>query len=569
MDTTCRPFVTSLVEEVGALPTAAAAIVAMTVDPQCELDGLARALKADAAMALRFLALANSAALSRGQEVRDVKAALVRLGIRRVRNVALLMGTRDMMPSGSSNGGLDPAAFWRHCLACASCAQGLAWQRGRPALEDAWLVGLLHGIGVAALARRAGDRLAEALELARREGLPLAAAERRILGFDHGELGGRILTAWQLPAAFAAAVARHTDPAPAAPADRETADLDEVLRTAIALVRAAGYGDGGDRDPRPAVAQVQAAAGVDDGALEALAGKVEAELQEMAQFLEIDLGGERFQAALASAREQLARLGLEGIDQAMAREGLEEQLTVARAIQRRLLPARMPELPCWEIAAVNHASSHVSGDIFDVVALPGDRTGLVIADVSGKGLPAALLATSLQATVRALATVYADPGRLLAAVNEALFALTDDEHFATVFLAVLHPDGSGFRYASAGHVPPLLLAADGTSRWLRPAGTPVGLVPGAVYPVQEVAMGPGDTVLVATDGVTEAPDGEGLEFGRPGLEQAARLCAGAPADAVTTAVAAAVLDHLGSGCHTRRPAEPADDLTLLVLRRRP
>jgi sigma-B regulation protein RsbU (phosphoserine phosphatase) len=82
-------------------------------------------------------------------------------------------------------------------------------------------------------------------------------------------------------------------------------------------------------------------------------------------------------------------------------------------------------------------------------------------------------------------------------------------------------------------------------------------------------MGPGDTVLAATDGVTEAPDGEGREFGRAGLEQAARLCAGAPADAVTTAVTAAVLDHLGSGRRSRRPAEPADDLTLLVLRRRP
>ncbi|MBE0565489.1 MAG: SpoIIE family protein phosphatase [Krumholzibacteria bacterium] len=569
MVSTCKPFVTDLVEEVGSLPSAAAAIVAMTVDPECSLDGLARALKADAAMALRFLALANSAALSRGQEVRDLKAALVRLGIRRVRNVALLMGTRDMMPSGAPSGGLDPAAFWRYCLATASCAQGLAWQRGRPALEDAWLVGLLHGIGVAALARRAGDGLAEALGLARHEGLSLAAAERRVLGFDHGELGGRILAAWQLPAPYAAAVAQHAADGTAETGDRETAELVEVLRTAIAVVRAAGYGDGGDRDPRPTVAAVQATTGLDDGALEALAGKVETELQEMARFLEIDLGGERFQAALAAARNQLARLGLEGIDQAMAREGLEEQLTVARAIQRRLLPSTMPALPHWEIAAVNQASSHVSGDIFDVVGLPGERTGLLVADVAGKGLPAALLATSLQATVRALAMVYADPGRLLAAVNEALFALTDDEHFATVFLAVLHPDGSGFRYASAGHVPPLLLRADGTAQWLRPAGTPVGLVPGASYPVQEVAMVPGDTLLAVTDGVTEAPDGAGSEFGSPGLEQAARRCAGAPIDAVTTAVTAAVLDHLGSGRRTRRPAEPADDLTLLVLRRRP
>jgi len=403
--------------------------------------------------------------------------------------------------------------------------------------------------------------------LARREGLVLCEAERRVLALDHGELGARILEAWKLPSSFAKAVAHLDRPFSAAVVGDEAAELIDVLRTARAVVRAAGYGESGDGDPRPSFPAVAAAAGLDDGAMDALAAKVEADLQEMARFLDIDLGGERFQTALASARDELARLGLEGIDQAMAREGLEEQLSVARAIQRRLLPTSMPPLPDWEVAAVNEASNHVSGDIFDVVPLPGERVGLLIADVSGKGLPAALLATSLQATVRALATVYADPGRLMGAVNEALFAHTDDEHFATVFLAVLEPDAGGFRYASAGHEPPLLLRRDGGAEWLRPSGTPVGMVPGAVYPVREVALEPGDTVLAVTDGVTEAPDGEAREFGRHGLEQAARLCLGAPVDAVAAAVTAAVLDHLGAGRRTRRPAEPFDDLTMLVFRR--
>ena len=568
MNSTCKPFVTDLVREVGSLPSAAAAIVALTVDPQCDLDDLARAIRTDAAMALRFLALANSASVSRGQEVRDLKAALVRLGMRRVRNVALLMGTHDMMPSGAAAGGVDTTAYWRYCLATASCAQGLAWQRGRPALEDAWLVGLLHGIGVPALCRRAADGMAAALDLAEREGLPLCAAEKRVLDFHHGTLGGRILASWQLPAAFAAAVEHYAEPCDRGTVGEEAAELIAVLRTAIAVVRAAGFGDSGDGDPAPGLAEVAATGGLDMAALEALTGKVAAELEEMARFLELDRGGGRFRAVMDSARDELARVGLEGIDEAIAREGLEEQLSVARAIQQRLLPVRMPALPLWEVAGVNQASSHVSGDVYDVVTLPGERTGLVIADVSGKGLPAALLATSLQATIRALATTFADPGRLMAAVNEAIFAHTDAEHFATVFMAVLHPDGSGFRYASSGHLPPLLLRADGRAEWLRPAGTPVGMMPGAAYPVQEVAVGPGDTLLAATDGVTEAPDGDGREFGRAGLEEAARLCAGAPAEAVAQAVTAAALDHLGSGRRSRRPAEPADDLTLLVVRRR-
>ena len=148
METNTKYFVTDLVNEVGTLPSLAAQIVGLTSSPDCDLGALSRLILSDNVLAMRFLALSNSAAFAQGQEVRNLRGALVRLGIRRVRNVALLMGMHDMTPASDQDVGLDMNDFWRHCLAVASCAQGLAWQKGLASHEDAWLVGILHGLGL-------------------------------------------------------------------------------------------------------------------------------------------------------------------------------------------------------------------------------------------------------------------------------------------------------------------------------------------------------------------------------------------------------------------------------------
>ena len=148
MTTSHKYFVADLVEEVGSLPTVAAQIVAQTSDPQCDIGDLCRLIQSDGVMTMRFLALANSAALAGANETTDLRAALVRLGLRRVRNVSLFMGMHDMNPSDRETINLDMKEFWKYTLATASCAQGLAWQRGDQSFEDAWLVGILHGIGI-------------------------------------------------------------------------------------------------------------------------------------------------------------------------------------------------------------------------------------------------------------------------------------------------------------------------------------------------------------------------------------------------------------------------------------
>lgn len=577
---TSRTFVADLVSRVGSLPSVAAQVVSLASDPQCDIGSLARVIMSDNAMSMRFLALANSAAVSHGRETRNLRAALVRLGLRRVRNVAILMGMHDMVPSGDDRHWLDTSEFWKFNLATASCAQGLAWLRGSAQHEDAWLAGILHAIGLAAMAQRASPEMARAAEVARLSGLPLAEAEIRVFDFHHGEVGGRLLREWHLPTLFADAVEYLPEDFGPAELNAETRGMVELLRDAVMAVRAIGFGDNGDGDEPCLPEDLAERLGLPEPAMQALADKVDREVQEISRLIGLDVPADLFTAALAKSQEEVARIGLAGLDETLAREDLEQQLGAAREIQQRLLPRDLPELPGYCLAAANVPSLHVSGDTYDCLRLSSGAHALTIADVSGKGMPAALLTGTLQASLRALARVTDDPGQLLEAANDALFESTDPERFATLFMAALEPDGSGLRYASAGHNPPLLLRAGGDAQWLKPAGTPLGMIPEMTYPVFPVAMDRGDVLVAYTDGVTEAMAPDGSEFGEDGLEAVVRAAASAGPQAVIDALLAAIATHIsrpGEESAAERmlgaPAAPpglaaaGDDITLLVLSR--
>lgn len=577
---TSRTFVADLVSRVGSLPSVAAQVVSLASDPQCEIGALARVIMSDNAMSLRFLALANAAAVSHGRETRDLRAALVRLGLRRVRNVALLMGMHDMIPSGDDRHWLDTSEFWKFNLATASCAQGLAWLRGSQHHEDAWLAGILHAIGLAAMAQRASPEMARAADMARTAGLPLAEAEMRVFDFHHGEVGGRLLREWHLPSLFADSVEFLPEDFASGELTAETSAMVSLLREAVMTVRAIGFGDNGDGDEPCRPEDLAERLGLPEPAMQALADKVDREVQETSRLIGLDVPADLFAATLAKSQEEVARLGLAGLDETLAREDLEQQLSAAREIQQRLLPATLPQLPGYRLAAANVPSLHVSGDTYDCLRLREGAVGLVIADVSGKGMPAALLTGTLQASLRALARLTDDPGQLLQAANDALYESTDPERFATLFLAVISPDGGEMRYASAGHNPPLLLRADGQAQWLKPCGTPLGMIPEMTYPVFPVALGPGDLLVAYTDGVTEAVNAADEEFGEAGLEACVRAAAAAGPQAVIDGLLGAIAAHinpqgdrsaadrmLGSGAGAPGLANAGDDITLMVLAR--
>lgn len=193
-----------------------------------------------------------------------------------------------------------------------------------------------------------------------------------------------------------------------------------------------------------------------------------------------------------------------------AKQKLEEEMAMARQIQSRLLPRRLPSAAGLEIDAVNISSKQVSGDYYDVIEREDGRLAIVIADVSGKGVPASILASNLQAALRAQCDMCDSPGLLLERINRQVHASTDPQHFATLFLAMYDPLTRQLVYSSGGHNPPLLVRADGSHELLSEGGLPLGAFDFGTYDEGRLLMEPGDLLFMYTDGLTETkgPDGD-------------------------------------------------------------
>jgi sigma-B regulation protein RsbU (phosphoserine phosphatase) len=252
-------------------------------------------------------------------------------------------------------------------------------------------------------------------------------------------------------------------------------------------------------------------------------------------------------------------------DEAISRRQLEEELALARSIQQRLLPSRVPAIAGYDIAAINLPSRQISGDYYDFVSLLDGRMSLVISDVSGKGMGASLLASNLQASLRALSSMHNSPAAILKAVNTSLFESTDSDRFATLFFAALEPDRRRLLYSSAGHNPPLLRRADGTCAWLEDGATPLGAFAGMEYPETEVELNAGDTLVLYTDGVTEAEDKVENQFGEKGLLEVVCRHPGSGARTLAEEIKSAVFAHIG-GKQGAAELNAGDDLTVVVLR---
>jgi len=228
----------------------------------------------------------------------------------------------------------------------------------------------------------------------------------------------------------------------------------------------------------------------------------------------------------------------------------------ARLIQRALLPSSLPELDHLRIATSWRPADGVGGDCFDVIT-SGDRLGIAIADVAGKGMPAALLMSNLQAAVRAFASDDADPASICASVNRLLCRHMISGRFVTFCFAWLDPARGSIAYANAGHNPPLLVGADGRVDRLAEAGVVMGIFPDAAYATASRPLAAGDRLLFFTDGITEAHDAGGDEFGEQRLAAAAVEARGCSAEALKQHLAA-TLDAFTGGTFD-------DDATLITI----
>ena len=189
------------------------------------------------------------------------------------------------------------------------------------------------------------------------------------------------------------------------------------------------------------------------------------------------------------------------------------ELDDARAIQERLIPQSIPQAHGHSIAARWEPARTVGGDYYDVVSFGDDLMALCIGDVSGKGMPAALLMSNFQAAVRAHACKTLEPAALCATLNEVVAANTESDRFISFFYAVLDASSRKLTYANAGHNAPILMRADGRIARLEQGGYVLGPLAGAAYEQGEISIEPGDRVVMFTDGVTEARDAGGEEFG--------------------------------------------------------
>jgi serine phosphatase RsbU (regulator of sigma subunit) len=199
------------------------------------------------------------------------------------------------------------------------------------------------------------------------------------------------------------------------------------------------------------------------------------------------------------------------------------ELTSARAVQARFQQPGASRLLTLEYAGRSLPAGDLGGDFYDFLRPTSRRLALALGDVSGKGLPAALMMASLLASLRSqYAAGWVPLARMLASVNRLFFECTAEGHFATLFLGEYDDRTRRLRYANCGHVPPLLLRADGVLERLGPTAMVLGIREDWACAVEEVALAPGDTLLICSDGATEARSPSGEEYGDQRLERAMR-----------------------------------------------
>jgi serine phosphatase RsbU (regulator of sigma subunit) len=240
------------------------------------------------------------------------------------------------------------------------------------------------------------------------------------------------------------------------------------------------------------------------------------------------------------------------------KEALERELAIAREVQRELLPRAVPEVRGLQLAGVCLPAVGVGGDLYDFLPLSEDRVGLVIADVSGKGIPAALLMAGLQASIRSLALPSLPPAELNRRLNEMLCRSTAAARYATLFFGFFDGRARTLTYSNAGHYPPIHLGADGPIR-LCAGGIPIGMMEDALYGEGKVELKAGDILALYTDGIIEAPGAGEEEFGERRLvEILTRLRGEDLAEIVRV-----VLEDLA---RWRGAVPQHDDVTLLLAR---
>ncbi len=261
-------------------------------------------------------------------------------------------------------------------------------------------------------------------------------------------------------------------------------------------------------------------------------------------------------ANVAAIRIENARLAeAEAVSRLMQRE-----LSQAAEIQRGMLPAAAPQVEGAELAGFNAPCGAVGGDYYAFFSYGGRKGGVALGDVSGKGMPAALMMTALDARVRALAEDLGDVGAFMTRLNKSTCVNCPGNRFITFFFCVLDASSGDLSFASAGHNPPLLMRASGAAEWLEGGGPPLGILAKMSYGESKAHLDAGDILAIYSDGVTEAINSADEEFGEDRLVEVLHRTRDQPAEAIVLAIRNAVTQFAAGRAQS-------DDITLVVVKR--
>ncbi|PYU85153.1 MAG: response regulator receiver protein [Acidobacteria bacterium] len=267
---------------------------------------------------------------------------------------------------------------------------------------------------------------------------------------------------------------------------------------------------------------------------------------------QISVGREQRESRRRAAEEARAR------EEALIHQQEQErEIAEAKAIQEKLLPREIRQMPGFEIASAWQSARLVGGDYFDILPLDEKTLGICIADVAGKGMPAALLMSNLQAAVRGLSSPSLAPNLLCSRLNSIVYRNTDSDRFITFFYAQLDGATRRLDYVNAGHNAPFVVRSDGSHERLRDGGAVLGVFATRNYEMGSAQLAPGDRVILFTDGVTEASNRAGEEFGEARLLGLLTDQRTLSADQLQAKILAVVTEFTGGRWQ--------DDATLLVL----
>lgn len=542
--------------DLPAPPQEAIGIVRACARPDITSRRLGDIVTHNAVLTAELLRIVNSAFFGFRTKVTSAAHAVTLLGQRALRNLALCVAMRDALRADAIPG-LDMAAYWEQALRRAVAARCLA-RAARLNVEDGFTAGLLQDFGLLVMFYVAPDRAGEWPRLASADPEARYALEQSLFGITHDRVGEQLAAAWELPPELRRVLGGHHAALAAAEPDvlcrvAQCADWMAAVFTAVdkrAVVRRCRelLAESFDLD----------AERVDD-----LLEATTRDMAEAGQALGLRIGAQVTLAdVLREANLQLAEDNLSyqeltwRLQQALAERDryaaeLNRELGLAREVQRSLMPGETGECPGFH--GTNTSARELSGDFYDYFPTPGGRILFCIADVSGKGMHAALLMAKVSSLFRCLGRELDDPAVLLAVLNREICATSVRGMFVTMIGGCYDPHRDRVRLANAGHPPALYEPVRGPLREFAAEAPPLGVLPELECAVQELPL-QGGRLYLYTDGLIEARRDEGGELGLQGFKTLLRDCRQRDGGARVRWLAGAV-----------GRARVRDDLTLLLI----